>query len=470
VKIRAKPPLAPAAPQERALVPYSPAASQKLRRRTLGQQQALEDGAVDPADNCYGPDPEYLQLPLPEVEREVLRIQQQQRAAGDLEVELLGASPLRPGGSEPRRSRPAPLSLRLVPADAGGNPGMGKRATGRRGRPPEIIIAPSDEESDAPSMSGASGRVTSPMSRRSWLEFSTPPTSETAATSRKAPGPLELLAAKEAAEAGEQDERSMWLEGLASRDMEFHKDDGPASARSRGSQRSSNASHARSVGAKSQMSAKSAGASEAETVASKSDFFGRLANKIARSAKGMRLRQKKHRPGSASGGSDEEGGWSSENLSDVDADDQPLNLEGSARFVPSVGVCPEEDNDEDDFRGNKNGERIVAAFIKMHPEYATEMRMDTAIKAFNLSIRDMADHIEAFELVAKGKGYITWRDIRSTMESTLQHKVSEGEAKALVQGVTGSAGRPMNLFDFIRFATTSSTNFMYSVQPVVLHL
>merc|ERR1719440_372491 len=261
----------------------------------------------------------------------------------------------------------------------------------------------------------------------------------------------------------------MWLEGLASRDMEFHKDDGPASARSRGSQRSSNASHARSVGAKSQMSAKSAGASEAETVASKSDFFGRLANKIARSAKGMRLRQKKrHRPGSASGGSDEEG-WSSENLSDVD-DEQTINPESSARFVPSVGVCPEEDEGEDDFRGNKNGERIVAAFIKMHPEYATEMRMDTAIKAFNLSIRDMADHIEAFELVAKGKGYITWRDIRSTMESTLQHKVSEGEAKALVQGVTGSAGRPMNLFDFIRFATTSSTNFMYSVQPVVLHL
>jgi hypothetical protein len=220
------------------------------------------------------------------------------------------------------------------------------------------------------------------------------------------------------------------------------------------------------------MSAKSGpsvGASEAETVASKSDFFGRLANKIARSAKGMRLRQRRQRPGSASGGSDEEGGWSSENLSDVD-DDMTINPESSARFVPSVGVCPEEDNDEDDFRGNKNGERIVAAFIKMHPEYATEMRMDTAIKAFNLSIRDMADHIEAFELVAKGKGYITWRDIKSTMESTLQHKVSEGEAKALVHGVTGSAGRPMNLFDFIRFATTSSTNFMYSVQPVVLHL
>jgi hypothetical protein len=309
------------------------------------------------------------------------------------------------------------------------------------------------------------------MSRRSWLEFSTPPTSETAAVSRKAPGPLELLAAKEAAEAVNEDERSMWLEGLASRDMEFHKDDGPPSARSKGSQRSSNASHARSVGAKSaksQMSSKSVGVSEADTVASKSDFFGRLANKIARSAKGMRIRTRKHRPGSASGGSDEEG-WSSENLSDVD-DEQTVNLETSSRFQPSVGVCPEEDNDEDDFRGNKNGERIVEAFMKMHPEYATEMRMDTAIKAFNLSIRDMADHIEAFELVAKGKGYITWRDIKSTMESTLQHKVSEGEAKALVHGVTGSAGRPMNLFDFIRFATTSSTNFMYSVQPVVLHL
>ena len=35
----------------------------------------------------------------------------------------------------------------------------------------------------------------------------------------------------------------------------------------------------------------------------------------------------------------------------------------------------------------------------------------------------MADHIEAFELLAKGKGYITWRDIKSTMESTLQHTV-----------------------------------------------
>jgi len=142
----------------------------------------------------------------------------------------------------------------------------------------------------------------------------------------------------------------------------------------------------------------------------------------------------------------------------------------SARFFPSVGVCPEEDNDDDDFRGNKNGERIVAAFIKMHSEYATERRMQTAIAEFNLSVRDMADHIEAFELLAKGKGYITWRDIKATMESTLQHKVTDGEAQALVQGVTGHAGRPMNLFDFIRFATTSSTNFMYSLQPVVLHL
>ena len=58
------------------------------------------------------------------------------------------------------------------------------------------------------------------------------------------------------------------------------------------------------------------------------------------------------------------------------------------------------------YRANKYRSGIVAAFIKMHPEYATEMRMDTAINAFNLSIRDMADHIEAFELVAKGKGYI----------------------------------------------------------------
>merc|ERR1719359_812570 len=259
------------------------------------------------------------------------------------------------------------MNLLLVPADEAGRPGLVKRGgekVARRGRPPEIIVAPSDEESDAPSMSGASGRVTSPMSRRaSWLEFSTPPTSETHATSRKGPGPLELLAAKEAgwSEAGQDpDQRSMWLEGLASRDMEFQEDNSPPSARSRSSQRSSNASHPRSVGSKSRFSEKSAGASEAET--------------------------------------------------------------------------------------------------------------DTAINAFNLSIRDMADHIEAFELVAKGKGYITWRDIKSTMESTLQHKVSEGEAKALVQGVTGSAGRPMNLFDFIRFATTSSTNFMYSVQPVVLHL
>merc|ERR1719409_2334221 len=326
------------------------------------------------------------------------------------------------------------MTMRLVPADEAGHPGLAKRKTARRERPPEIIVAPSDEESDAPSMSGASGRVTSPMSRRaSWLEFSTPPTSETHATSRKGPGPLELLAAKE-----DPDQRSMWLEGLASRDMEFQEDNSPPSARSRSSQRSSNASHPRSVGSKSRFSEKSAGASEAETVTSKSDFFGRLATKIARSAKGMRLRPKKHRPGSASGGSDEEGGWSSENLSEPDDEQPVINMEGSARFQPSVGVCPEEDNDEDDFRGNKNGERIVAAFIKMHPEYATEMRMDTAIKAFNLSIRDMADHIEAFELVAKGKGYITWR--------------------------------PMNLFDFIRFATTSSTNFMYSVQPVVLHL
>merc|ERR1719359_2819022 len=107
------------------------------------------------------------------------------------------------------------MNLLLVPADEAGRPGLVKRGgekVARRGRPPEIIIAPSDEESDAPSMSGASGRVTSPMSRRSWLEFSTPPTSETAALSRKAPGPLELLAAKEAAEAVDQDERSMWLE------------------------------------------------------------------------------------------------------------------------------------------------------------------------------------------------------------------------------------------------------------------
>ena len=49
-------------------------------------------------------------------------------------------------------------------------------------------------------------------------------------------------------------------------------------------------------------------------------------------------------------------------------------------------------------------------------------------------------------------------------------QVTDGEAQALVQGVTGHAGRPMNLFDFIRFATTSSTNFMYSLKPVVLHL
>jgi len=96
--------------------------------------------------------------------------------------------------------------------------------------------------------------------------------------------------------------------------------------------------------------------------------------------------------------------------------------------------------------------------------------MHTAMQEFNLSTRDLADHIEAFELLAKGKGYITWRDIKSTMESTLQHMVTDGEAQALVQGVTGHAGRPMNLFDFIRFATTSSANFMYSLKPVVLHL
>ena len=48
------------------------------------------------------------------------------------------------------------------------------------------------------------------------------------------------------------------------------------------------------------------------------------------------------------------------------------------------------------YRANKYRSGIVAAFIKMHPEYATEMRMDTAINAFNLSIRDMADHICKF--------------------------------------------------------------------------
>ena len=51
---------------------------------------------------------------------------------------------------------------------------------------------------------------------------------------------------------------------------------------------------------------------------------------------GLRLRPKKHRPGSASGGSDEEGGWSSENLSEPDDEQPVINMEGSARFQPSA--------------------------------------------------------------------------------------------------------------------------------------
>ena len=40
---------------------------------------------------------------------------------------------------------------------------------------------------------------------------------------------------------------------------------------------------------------------------------------------------------------------------DEERDDLTMNAETFARFFPSVGVCPEEDNGEDDTRGNKNG-------------------------------------------------------------------------------------------------------------------
>lgn len=308
---------------------------------------------------------------------------------------------------------------------------------------------PSDEESDGQ----YSGRLTSPMHAHGFpWSAHTPPTSETAASLRRQ-GPLSLLVAKEA-----EEQAARWRQGLETREREFGSEPGTGTPRSTHSHRSGGSRSVRSRHS----------ASEAETVATASDFFGKLATKIRNG-----VRRKKGGRGSRTGpvSSDEECGWSSEGgPSDVeDPSDFTMNND-SARFFPSVGVCPEEDNGDDDFRGSKNGERIVAAFKKMHPEYVTDMRMHTAMQEFNLSTRDLADHIEAFELLAKGKGYITWRDIKSTMEGTLQHLVTDGEAQALVQGVTGHAGRPMNLFDFIRFATTSSTNFMYSLKPVVLHL
>lgn len=318
---------------------------------------------------------------------------------------------------------------------------------------------PSDEESDGQ----VSGRLTSPMHGHSFpWSRETPPTSETAAGTKRL-GPLELLVAKEAEDA----RQSAWRQGLETREREFgERAKGPPSERSSHSHRSGG-----SRGTQKSSSTARGRASEAETVATSSDFFGRVAAKIR--TRMPRLRQR--RPGAPGVSSDEEGGFDSSegefaSQRDEERDDLTMNAETFARFFPSVGVCPEEDNGEDDTRGNKNGERIVAAFKKMHPEYVTDVRMHTAMSEFNLSKRDMADHIEAFELLAKGKGYITWRDIKSTMESTLQHTVTDGEAQALVQGVTGHAGRPMNLFDFIRFATTSSTNFMYSLKPVVLHL
>lgn len=424
---------------------------------------------------------------LVEAEQEVEKALRAQRDAGDLELRLLGASPekelplgkrSKPASVPPKRSEPLAQPLRLVPADPQVPASLARAPKVRspvrndassagsltrlKARPPELIM-PSDEESDGQ----VSGRLTSPMHSSSFpWSRETPPTSETAAGAKRL-GPLELLVAKEAEEAERR--QNAWRQGLETREREFSgggvQAAGPSTPRSTHSHRSGGSVHTQ----KSSSTARGR-ASEAETVATTSDFFGRVAAKIR--TRMPRLRQR--RSGAPGVSSDEEGGFDSsegEHASQRDEEaDLTMNAETFARFFPSVGVCPEEDNGEDDTRGNKNGERIVAAFKKMHPEYVTDVRMHTAMQEFNLSTRDMADHIEAFELLAKGKGYITWRDIKSTMESTLQHTVTDGEAQALVQGVTGHAGRPMNLFDFIRFATTSSTNFMYSLKPVVLHL
>lgn len=199
--------------------------------------------------------------------------------------------------------------------------------------------------------------------------------------------------------------------------------------------------------------------SAAETVASRSD---------RKKGKGMlsSLRKKFRRPRRTHGNSSDDDGSASGSCSENQSDVDDCSM---TRFFPRVGVCPEEEEDDEDRRG-PTGERIVSAFMKLHPEYVTETRMQTAMKEFKLTVQDMADHIEAFELLAKGKGYITWKDVKGTMQSTLQHAVSDAEAKALVQGVTGSPGKPMNLFDFIRFARTSSQSLESSLQPVVLHL
>jgi len=230
------------------------------------------------------------------------------------------------------------------------------------------------------------------------------------------------------------------------------------SARSCRSQRSSKSVSGWSLGPNSSYSDGDGNASSAaETVASRSD---------RRREKGMlsSLRKKFRRRRSSGALSDEDGSLSG-SCSETDYNEETLT-----RFYPRVGVCPEEEEGDEDLTRNRNNERIVSAFTKLHPEYVTETRMQTAMKEFKLTVQDTADHIEAFELLARGKGYITWKDVKGTMQSTLQHVVSDAEAKALVQGVTGSPGKPMNLFDFIRFARQSSQSLEDSLQPVVLHL
>lgn len=339
----------------------------------------------------------------------------------DLETRLLGQAPpvqpLCPHGA-------------LVPSDL--------RAFAMKKRPPALCV--SDADDDQSSDGGRDdGQLTSPARAHGsgrWSFCATPPLSETASSLHRTANPVQLLEMQLRSEA--RFEANRWS-------------DAPPSARSQRSTRS----------LRSNWSSDGNATSGAETVASRSD----LRDKGMLSSLRKKFRRGKRPP---RGQLSDEDGSQSGSCSETDgfcSDNNPL------RFYPRVGVCPEEEEGEEDAK--TSGERIVSAFMKLHPEYVTETRTQVAMKEFKLTVHDMADHIEAFELLAKGKGYITWKDVKGTMQSTLQHSVSDAEAKALVQGVTGSPGKPMNLFDFIRFARTSlprEGSLESSLQPVVLHL
>lgn len=136
-------------------------------------------------------------------------------------------------------------------------------------------------------------------------------------------------------------------------------------------------------------------------------------------------------------------------------------------FIP-LYACEEED--EESMSMLDNSEKVINTFIKRHNCYVSHERLQETVLDMGISRSNCADYIVAFELLDRGKGYITWQDVRRTMEFTLQRPVPESEAQDLVTQVTGKRGKPMNFFDFLRFSSTSNERLLNSLQPVVLHL